>query len=219
MPVPNLSDLDQAGEGPDLTSKSVVAVLRSAKELFLAHGYDGVNLDAVARNAGVARQTVYNRFGSKEAVFRSMIRWHWSFFDFEQMLAAPGLEPTSPPDTVLRHVAAIIIDFLAQTEQVAFTRLVIAESRRWPWIGEEFYQVGKRPAMTALEEQLRRMHHARTIHCPDVTVAARQFIGLIQEFLIWPHVMAIGTAGLADLPAAPAVVEEAIATFLARYGR
>jgi TetR/AcrR family transcriptional regulator of autoinduction and epiphytic fitness len=41
-------------------------------------------------------------------------------------------------------------------------------------------------------------------------------MGLIQEFVIWPNVMAVG-AGLKDAPGDPVVVEEAIAMFLARY--
>jgi hypothetical protein len=40
---------------------------------------------------------------------------------------------------------------------------------------------------------------------------------MVQEFLVWPQVMDIGDA--ADtLPAAGIVIDEAIATFLARYG-
>ena len=57
-----------------------VKILRAAKELFLADRYAGVSLERVAERAGVSRQTVYNRFGSKEAVFREMVRDHWAAF-------------------------------------------------------------------------------------------------------------------------------------------
>ncbi|MEU6218270.1 TetR/AcrR family transcriptional regulator C-terminal domain-containing protein [Streptomyces sp. NPDC047022] len=47
-------------------------------------------------------------------------------------------------------------------------------------------------------------------------VAARQFLGFVQEFVIWPQVMAIGP-DVMKLPPADLVVEEAIAMFLSRY--
>ena len=59
-------------------SASEEKILAAAKELFLADRYDGVNLERIAGRAGVSRQTVYNRFGSKETVFREMVRHHGS---------------------------------------------------------------------------------------------------------------------------------------------
>jgi len=55
------------------------------------------------------------------------------------------------------------------------------------------------------------------IDCPRPDIAARQFLGLIQEFAIWPQVMAIGPA-LSEIPARETVIAEAVATFLCRYG-
>ncbi len=42
-------------------------------------------------------------------------------------------------------------------------------------------------------------------------------MGLVQEFLVWPGVMAF-TEEVAGQPAAEVVIEEAVRTFLARYG-
>lgn len=41
-------------------------------------------------------------------------------------------------------------------------------------------------------------------------------MGLIQEFIIWPQVMAVGQAA-ETLPGSEVVVEEAIQMFLGRY--
>jgi TetR/AcrR family transcriptional regulator, regulator of autoinduction and epiphytic fitness len=51
--------------------------------------------------------------------------------------------------------------------------------------------------------------------CDRPVLAARQFMGLIQQFAIWPSVMAV--ASLTDDPGDDLIVEEAVATFLARY--
>jgi len=48
-------------------------VLRAATDSFLAHGYAS-SVDAIARRAGVAKQTVYHHFQSKERLFREVAR-------------------------------------------------------------------------------------------------------------------------------------------------
>ncbi len=201
-------------------ARSEDAILAAARGLFLKAGYDGVNLDQIAAAAGVSRQTVYNRFGGKEALFRAMLRRHWG-----GMLAwadwvreSIGGVTFEDPAAKLVGIAGAIYRFADEGEQVALTRLVVAESRARPWIGEEFYRFGKAPTLEALAGVLAAMHAQGVIDCPRPDIAARQFLGLIQEFAIWPHVMGIGPATEA-LPPRETVIAEAVATFLCRYGR
>lgn len=44
------------------------AILEAAHELFLANGYAGTSIDAIAERAEVARQTVYDNFGDKASL-------------------------------------------------------------------------------------------------------------------------------------------------------
>ena len=178
-----------------------------------------MNLDRVGRAAGVTRQTVYNLFGSKEAVFRAMVELHWTEIarDSATVLSA-SLEPVDGgPAAILRGFGEAIVRFIDGTEQVAFTRLVIAESFERPWVAEEFYRLGKQPLLEGFTACLTRMERTGLIACPHLDIAAHQFFGLIQEIAIWPHVMAIGPAAKA-LPSTTAAIEEAVAMFLARYG-
>src|SRR5678816_1225396 len=46
-------------------------VLRAATDSFLAHGYAS-SVDEIARRAGVAKQTVYSHFPSKDALFKAV---------------------------------------------------------------------------------------------------------------------------------------------------
>jgi AcrR family transcriptional regulator len=195
------------------------AILAAARALFLEAGFDGVNLDSVAVRAGVSRQTVYNRFGSKEALFRAVIERHWTLLKEGAFPSGPGIDPrTDAPAVILRRIAQKVQSFVTHADQIAFTRLVIAESRRLPWVAEDFYTHGKAPAVDAFVDCLRQMHAVGSIDCPKPALAAHQFLGLIQEFIIWPHVMAIGPAAAA-LPPAEEVIEEAITMFLSRYGK
>ncbi|MGA4982577.1 TetR/AcrR family transcriptional regulator [Streptomyces cellulosae] len=199
-------------------SASDLKILRAAKELFLADRYAGVSLERVAERAGVSRQTVYNRFGSKEAVFREMVRDHWAAFaafaDQDRRPAGDGEDAGA--EEVLRAFARSLRRFADETDQILFARLVVAESARLPWIADEFHRLGKGPVVAAFTERLDALVRAGRLHCPDTRLAARQFMGLVQEFLVWPRVMAF-TEETAEGSGRDVVIDEAVRTFLARY--
>ena len=48
-------------------------IICAAREAFLEKGYDGVSMDKVASRAGVAKQTVYARYTSKDALFLAVV--------------------------------------------------------------------------------------------------------------------------------------------------
>ncbi|WP_113702533.1 TetR/AcrR family transcriptional regulator [Nonomuraea lactucae] len=200
-------------------SGTALKILDASKVLFLDHGYDGVNLDRIAAHAGVARQTVYNLFGSKEAVFRATMRHHWAAFELQEVAAGLNRDlarAEADPAAFLRRFSDTILTFVTETDQIAFIRLVVAESRRLPWIATEFYDLGKAPLVETFTACLRHMTETGALRCPDPELAAHQFLGLIQEFVIWPRVMAIGPDAM-RLPPTGVVVEEAVAMFLSRY--
>ncbi len=49
-------------------------VLAAATELFAAHGYDGVSVTAVARQAGVSKANVFHHFVSKEQLYLEVLK-------------------------------------------------------------------------------------------------------------------------------------------------
>ena len=49
------------------------AILEAAKTLFLAGGFSGTSMDAVAKEAGVSKLTVYSHFSDKETLFSAAI--------------------------------------------------------------------------------------------------------------------------------------------------
>ncbi|WP_139024911.1 TetR/AcrR family transcriptional regulator [Bradyrhizobium sp. STM 3843] len=202
----------------DLSGKpSTVAILDAAQRLFLEAGYDGVNLEQVGQAAGVSRQTVYNQFGSKDAVFQEVVERHWQTVRQETASAFAEMENLQSPAAMLRSFASALLRFVTETDQVAFTRLVIAESRSRPWIAAEFYRAGKEPILRAFAGALAAMTSKGLLTCAQPELAAHQFMGLVQEFVIWPKVMAIGDA-LAELPPSEVVIDEAVTMFLKRYG-
>lgn len=195
-------------------TRSDKAILAAARSLFLARGCAAVSMDDIAREAGVARQTVFNRFKNKDSLFRAMIADHWA--NWGQGAAIEPVPFDAPVEDLLRALARSIAAFQNDTEHLQFQRLVVEESRHNDWIGPAAYQMGKRPKMKALAAGIAMMHQAGRLHCEHPEIAAWQFVGLVQEFVVWPKLMA--TDASEDLPPADIVIEEAIRTFMARYG-
>ena len=48
-------------------------IVEAARQLFVSHGYTGATMEAIAREAGVAVETVYAAFGNKRAILSRLI--------------------------------------------------------------------------------------------------------------------------------------------------
>lgn len=51
----------------------VAHLLNAARAAFVADGFDGVSIDAIARQAGVSKETIYRYFPDKQALFRASL--------------------------------------------------------------------------------------------------------------------------------------------------
>ena len=199
-------------------SLSEERILAAARALFLEVGYDGASLERIAELAGVSRQTLYNRFTNKETIFRSVIDRHWAALALLSEAPGEALAEDCSAERYLASVAEKIASFVAEHDQADFVRLVIAESRHMPWISETFFRSGKEPMLANVVAGLAELDRRGRLSVAHPEIAAKQFLGMVQEFVIWPQVMDIGE-GLKRLPPNDVVISEAIATFMARYGR
>lgn len=64
-------DIKPRPAGPRAEAKRR-AIVTAAREAFLRDGF-GVGMDTIAAGAGVSKVTVYNHFGSKEALFTAVV--------------------------------------------------------------------------------------------------------------------------------------------------
>jgi AcrR family transcriptional regulator len=68
---PNAQKL--SGPGRPRSEVADRAILSAALELFIEQGFDGASIEQIAKNAGVARTTVYRRWESKEELIAEAI--------------------------------------------------------------------------------------------------------------------------------------------------
>ena len=187
------------------------AIVAAAARLFLERGFGAVSMDELAEAAGLARRTLYNQFGSKEEIFREMLlRVSRQLED----AFPPGVETRGDVEEVLRLVARMIMELHKNPEYLGFFRMVVADSRQFPWIAEEFAAVMD-PQTERFARYLDHMTVMGVLTCRNATLAAHQFMGVLNEFALWPWML--GREGLA-IPAEE-VVDGAVRMFLQHYRR
>lgn len=187
------------------------AIVDAAQRLFLERGFGAVSMDELAVAACVARRTLYNQFTSKEEIFREMLlRVSRQLED----AFPPGIETEGDVDRVLRLIARVILDLHKNPEYLGFLRMVVADSRQFPWIAKEFAAVMD-PQTERLKRYIAHLNDMRILDCRNPTLAAHQFMGVINELSLWPWML-----GRKSLPIpVDEVVEETIRMFLQHYRR
>jgi AcrR family transcriptional regulator len=185
------------------------AVVDAAQTLFLERGFGAVSMDELAEVAGVARRTLYNQFTSKEEIFREMLGRVSA--QLEDALP-PGIETSGTVEEVLRLIGRAILKLHRSPEYLGFLRMVVADSRQFPWIAKAFAAVMD-PQTERLMRYLVQQTMLGVLDCENPTVAAHQFMGILNEFTLWPWMM-----GRKSLPVpADEVIGEAVRMFLQRY--
>jgi len=202
---------------PALESESTrEAILRIAGQVFLAHGYEQSSMDEIALQAGVARRTLYNQFASKRALFDATMTQLWDRTPLDTIVAATAQK--GPAEEVLYAVGRAIADFWAPPEAVAFLRLVIWESPRFPELGHGLMDNGRSPARRAVNRYVRRLSRQRSFRIDDPDLATTQFIDVILGELLLVRLIATSTDPV-DEDRCDYLVREAVRLFVARYRR
>ncbi|MCF4165468.1 TetR/AcrR family transcriptional regulator [Zavarzinia compransoris] len=163
-------------------------ILAAARRLFLAQGYAGTSMDAVAAAAPVSKRTLYQHFPSKEALFGAVVLQVWQGLTAED--AAPrGDEPRQ----ALRDYSHRLMAHWDNPDVIGFLRLIMAEGPSSPEMTAAYYARGKAPAVAALAAYLRPLAAAGRLSTGDAELAAVQFLGMIKEALFWPRVLGVPT--------------------------
>jgi hypothetical protein len=116
----------------------------------------------------------------------------------------------------LFSIGRTIASFWAPPEAVAFMRLVIWESARFPELGESFLQSGHEPVRQAVNRFVHRLSREREFRIDDADLAAAQFVDVILGEVLLSRLVATSAPAL-DEERCDYVVHEAVTLFMTRY--
>ncbi|HDR29296.1 TetR/AcrR family transcriptional regulator [Rhodovulum sp.] len=188
-------------------------VLEGARDIFLRDGFEGANVDDIARAAGVSKATLYSYFPDKRLLFIEVFRQEC---DRQTLAALDQIDLDAPVAEVLHHAAGLMVaSFVNEFNQAVF-RICVAETDRFPELGATFYRSGPRRLHDELAGFLAGVDGQGEVAIPDAALAADQFIELCKADLYLRHLLRIDDSFAPEEIAR--VIDGAVATFMARYG-
>jgi TetR/AcrR family transcriptional regulator, mexJK operon transcriptional repressor len=191
------------------------AIEAAALALFLRDGYARTSVDAVAREAGVSKRTVYDYYGDKQRLFLDVIaRTQAGHEDRFRELLDRTL-PADAPD-----LAAALVAFgrgfasgVAQTpDRNAMVRLLVAEAAHFPELLERWREPG--PQQQVLAARLAAFAERGLLDVPDPLEAAA-YLGVLVTAQAHSRTL-YGTLPIADGELA-ALVTSGVRVFLRAF--
>ncbi len=155
------------------------AVLAAAEEAFLALGYDAVTMDRVAERSGVAKQTVYAHFGSKEGLFVELVTSMTREAGDRVALTLIHAETVDDARAALEDDLDRQLDIVLTPRLLQLRRLVIGEVARFPALARALATHGPHRAIGLIAEQLRAHDERGLLRVPDPRTAAAQLNWLV----------------------------------------
>ncbi len=162
------------------------AILAAAQQVFFGADPRRLNIETIARTAGVSKATVYAQFGSLTAVLRAVIEEHR-----EDMARALRTLPESGTDLRASLVAFgdALLDFLTSPAAVALQRMLAARVGARARLGRLVYAEGPLALRRRLANILEAEQRQGRLRRHDALVVAEQLLGMWQGLLVPGQVM------------------------------
>jgi TetR/AcrR family transcriptional regulator of autoinduction and epiphytic fitness len=190
-------------------SKKRATILNGAIDVFISMGYELASMDKIAETARVSKRTVYNHFGSKENLFQGIVN---DFLAQRQNLKTITYDPEKSLEEQLLAFAnaeIFLIDSPKRLEISRFLTIVFLKDINYARETVAKYP----PTHNILLDWLKQAEKDGKIKADNLLLAARIFYALVEGAITYP---ATFTNGI-DKSALKPILDEIIATFLARY--
>ena len=200
-------DLKEASPGSKAES-----ILAAAKRTFLAAGFGAVSMDAIAREAGVSKATVYAHFAGKEDLFGAVIERECERYFSRFSAGELDLGDVRASLTVLGRR---FLELLLSPDGIALHRIILGEVTRFPGLGEVFWRAGPERQRVQIEAFLKSAAASGTLDLADTRLAAEQFLSLVRGDVQLRHLMRLEAN--ADQRGIGIAVQGAVATFMRAF--
>jgi TetR/AcrR family transcriptional repressor of mexJK operon len=162
--------------GPGRPSLSNEELLDTALDLFLEHGFERTSIEAITAAAGMAKRTVYARYGDKLSLFKAAIRR--AIEDWIVPVEALCRAETDDLEQTLQQVGKLLVQNILSPAGLRLLRLTNAEANHVADIGAYNVRLGTEPTLAYLKDLFER----RLPFCADMgeaSDAAESFLNLV----------------------------------------
>ena len=147
-------------------------LLRAATSSFLAHGY-GSRVEHIARRAGVAKQTVYSHFASKDALFKEVAR---------ELVKGILIELEAEPQDLRAGLVRFGLAYrrrILSAEGIATFRTLMPEIPRFRALAKAMYANSAGETVRRLAEHLEAAMRAGKLRRDEPEFAAELLLGML----------------------------------------
>lgn len=165
--------LEKAGEVED-------RILQAALRVFIARGYEGASIDEIAEVARAGKPSIYNRFTSKEILFREVaLRWAQRSSEVSASTTSGTLQDR------FQTAAILIVQRAINDETIGLIRSVIGEATRHPELATTIHYAMRAHGTATVMKLFAELAEADEIkYLPafapaNLATTARHFIDLV----------------------------------------
>ena len=190
-------------------------IATAAAEIFMQSGYEAASMDEIARRAQVSKATVYAHFKSKSELFGSLMR------GVSEIRLSALFETGVPQDDVRATLEVIferVIGVVFAPSSLGLYRVMVAESARFPELGDAFYRAGPALVIDRLAQLLAAWHEAGLLEIDQPRAAAEFLYSGLRSDLYMRRLLGVGP--VAEASEDPhAVAERLISVFLKAHAK
>ncbi|WP_170223228.1 TetR/AcrR family transcriptional regulator [Nonomuraea turkmeniaca] len=166
---------------------------QGATRVFLAEGFAGATTDAIAKAAGVSKQTLYVYYRSKEQLMVDVLDSLLSRLNRDHAVLESDRPVGSLPELrqTLTDLACEVLEIVAGSDYLALARVIIADAPRVPEIGRLWAQTITSGVRHLVAELLERARDCGVIDVEDVEAATRLFVGGVLTYILPDGIVAV----------------------------
>lgn len=151
------------------------AIVAAARRSFLEKGYAATSMSGLLQTLGGSKATLWSYFRSKEELFAAVIEDLTA--SFRQQIETELLTPGELEQTLVNFCRSFMRR-LSQPDGVATWRLIMAESSRFPEVGQIFYRQAAGHVERALAGYIQQQIDAGRLRNEGPMEMARLLIGM-----------------------------------------
>lgn len=189
-------------------------VLQGAHDVFMSEGYEGANVDDIAKAAGVSKATMYSYFPDKRALFAAVAQ---AACEEQTNLALSFAEGEGSFEEKLFKGCRSFMGFMLSPFGVQMFRTVISEAARFPEFGRQFWVTGPQMAHGEMVNMMREAVEDGDLKPIEDLELAAETLSELCKVGLHPRLM-LGVIDAASQDDIDRVAHHAVDTFMARYG-
>jgi len=167
------------GKVPGGRSKKREIILRTARKIFLDHGFVSTTTDMIQVASGVSKSTLYAHFPTKRILFETVCDLQTADFEEGLKKAVQGQDEKRPREWLLRFAEAFLEGVMSKGG-LGFFRLLVAGARRFPDLSRRLYLMGNKNSSDMVEAYLVSAHAAGSLRVPNPHLSAEHFLGMLR---------------------------------------